>query len=260
MDATYEQKKNLLEFYNTYTLEPLPHLHKELELIYVIQGGAQAIANRNVYDLVPGDIFLTFPYQVHYYLNALPGDYLIICFPASILNALEGIIDSNELQNNLFHVETKSQEADFLMRIKNAGGQYALVERCAYTTLLISKLLPKCTLLPLKQSSGQTIKTILEYCSKHYMENLSLDKLAQQLHLNKYYISHCINKQINMRLNSFINSLRIDAACKLLQETEKKISEVAQAVGFETIRSFNRAFLEIKGITPKEFRQRRNKI
>ena len=256
MAATYEQKNKILEFYDTKKLEPLPHLHKELELIYVVKGGAKAVANSNVYDLHPGDLFLAFPYQVHCYLDALPGEYLVICFSASILPTLEGTVDNNELVNNVFHTEPESPETGFLMQMRYASGRYHVAERCAYTTLVVSKLLLKSTLNPLKQTSSQTTKTILEYCSKHYMENLSLDTLAKQLHLSKYYISHSINKQINMRLSTFINSLRVNAACRLLQDTDKKIADVAQSVGYETIRSFNRAFNEILGMTPKEYRAR----
>ncbi len=113
-----------------------------------------------------------------------------------------------------------------------------------------TRLLPQCSLVPVQNTSNQTIKNILDYCNKHYTERLTLDTLAQALHLNKYYISHALNKHINMRLNTFINSLRTEEACHLLKNTDKKISAISQTVGYDTIRSFNRAFMEIMGMTP----------
>lgn len=254
MAAVYENKKTIFDFFVSNTLHPLPHLHKELELIHVKNGGCRAIANNKEYHLHSGDLFLAFPYQVHYFLDPVPGDYSVHAFPASILVSMDSIINNNELINNVFHIEDDSPEAILLNNIRNTRSSYSIAERCAFITLIMTRLLPRCQLSPLKQSSSQTLKNILEYCSNHYKENISLNTLAEKLHLNKYYISHSINQQLNMRLNTFINSLRVKAACSMLENTDIKIAEIAQTVGYETIRSFNRAFVEIIGTTPKQYR------
>lgn len=257
MSVSYERKQTLVYLEHAHQLSPVPHLHKELELIYVHEGGSRATANRNTCQLRPGDVFLAFPYQVHYYQDSLIGHYSVLAFPSSILLTMENAVNSNELVNKVFHIEPGSPEEEFLFRIFDANGAYSIATRCAYISLLMTKLLPQCELIPLQKTSNQTVKNILEYCNKHYTEHLTLDTLAQNLHLNKYYISHSLNKQINMRLNTFVNSLRTEAACQMLKETDQKVSMIAQAVGYDTIRSFNRAFLEITGMTPKEYRERR---
>ena len=255
MSAKYEQKKVLLDYFHSTILSPLPHLHKELELIYVREGSSRAVVNNKVYELKSGDIFLTFPYQVHYYPESAKGEYYIHAFPVSVLATMSDTIHANELVNNVFHPGSDSLIIDYLNRIICATGPYVAAQRCAYLTLIMAELLPACKLVSLTQSSGMTVRRILEYCSSHYAEDLSLDSLSENLHLNKYYISHSINKQINMRISTFINSLRIEAACRLLQNSNHKISEVAQSVGYDTIRSFNRAFAENIHMTPKEYRE-----
>ena len=255
MSAKYEQKKVLLDYFKSSQLSPLPHLHKELELIYVRNGNSRAIVNNKEYELNSGDLFLTFPYQVHYYPDSKKGEYYVHAFPASILVTMTDIINGNDLISNVIHLENDGFIVEYLNRIKDIDGPYAVAQRCAYLVLLISQLLPQCALTPLEKSSGMTVRKILEYCSSHYTEDLSLDTLSKSLHLNKYYISHCINKQINMRISTFINSLRIEAACKLLQNSNLKISEIAQFVGYDTIRSFNRAFFEIVHTPPKAYRE-----
>ena len=74
MSAQYEQKNKLLDYFRCRRLAPLPHLHKELELIYVRRGASKAVVNNKSYDLTSGDIFLTFPYQVHYYPDSEDGE------------------------------------------------------------------------------------------------------------------------------------------------------------------------------------------
>lgn len=256
LSAVYEQKSAILEFYQPNTLEPLPHLHKELELIYIVEGGCTAFANGKSYYMTSGDIFLSFPYQIHYYQNAQPGKYIVLCFPTSILPTMETDINNNDLRHNTFHAAPGSDLEHFFSSLRCVSTSYAIAERCAYVTLIMSKLLSKCEMSPLQQTASMTVKSILEYCSKHYTENLSLDTIAKSLHLNKYYISHTINHQVNMRLSTFINSLRVNASCKLLKETDKRITDIAQAVGFDTIRSYNRAFLQIVGMTPKQYREK----
>ena len=99
MSATYEQKKVLLDYFRSTILSPLPHLHKELELIYIRNGACRAIVNDRTYELKSGDLFLTFPYQVHYYLDSINGEYYVHAFPASILVTMADKV--NAITNNL---------------------------------------------------------------------------------------------------------------------------------------------------------------
>lgn len=255
MAAQYEQKKSLLDYFRSVKLSPLPHLHKEMELIYVKKGAGKAVVNSREYTLQSGDVFVTFPYQVHYYPDSQPGEYYIHAFPVSVLVTMANVVKNNELLSNLFHPGPDSLVIEYLHRIIASEGPYCTDQRCAYLTLILAELLPHCQLQHLTNTSSMTLRRILEYCSQHYSEYLSLDTLAEQLHLNKYYISHSINEQLNMRISTFINSLRIEAACRLLQNSKQKISDIAQSVGYDTIRSFNRAFSEIVHMTPKEYRE-----
>ena len=70
--------------------------------------------------------------------------------------------------------------------------------------------------------------------------------------MNKYYISHVFNKEIGISLPEYLNTLRIRDAIMLLKEGTMSITDIAFAVGFNTLRSFNRRFLEHTGKTPKQ--------
>ena len=63
-----------------------------------------------------------------------------------------------------------------------------------------------------------------------------------------------MNDQLGMSFNNCINTFRIHKSCDLLSETDKKISEISEEVGFGSIRTFNRAFMEIMNLTPLEYR------
>ena len=53
----------------------------------------------------------------------------------------------------------------------------------------------------------------------------------------------------------FVNRVRINRACQLLMETDRYVTDICYEVGFNNVANFNRRFLEIKGMTPTEFRR-----
>ncbi len=91
---------------------------------------------------------------------------------------------------------------------------------------------------------------------KYYLESdLSLEKLAGYLNISKHYLSQLINEALQLNFFEYINSLRI-AEAKLLLDTNKDLTiiEIAYRVGYNNKVSFNKAFKNIVGITPTEYK------
>jgi YesN/AraC family two-component response regulator len=87
---------------------------------------------------------------------------------------------------------------------------------------------------------------------ENYTEPLTLDTLARDLHLNKYYISHMFQKRMETGFSEFVNYLRIEHACEMLSK-DRSVTEVAYASGFSSIRSFNRIFANKMGMPPTQY-------
>jgi YesN/AraC family two-component response regulator len=100
----------------------------------------------------------------------------------------------------------------------------------------------------------------MNYCNSHSDEDLSLRVLERELHLNKYYISHVMNSKLHIGLNDYVNSLRVSNACKWLVKSNRTITEISDEVGFNTLRTFNRAFVKQTGMTPSEYRRSKKGI
>ena len=82
---------------------------------------------------------------------------------------------------------------------------------------------------------------IISYISNHFQESLTLERIARELHFNKYYISR-------------VNRLRLDYAARLLRETDQSITDIWQEAGFESQKTFNRTFLSCYRMTPSGYR------
>ena len=104
-------------------------------------------------------------------------------------------------------------------------------------------------------SDSGALRAIVSFCTANFAENLSLALLEEKLHLNKYYISHLFSKKLGLRFNDYINSLRISEACRYLLNSDTSITEISELVGFNTQRTFNRAFIKAMGQTPGEYRK-----
>lgn len=95
---------------------------------------------------------------------------------------------------------------------------------------------------------------------KLYQESgLSIAKLANVLSVQEYQLRRLINQELNYRnFNQFLNRYRIEDSCERLVNTEHdrlSIAAIALDVGYASLSSFNKAFKEIKGVTPSTFRQ-----
>ncbi|MDB5490506.1 MAG: bacterial regulatory helix-turn-helix s, AraC family protein [Micavibrio sp.] len=84
--------------------------------------------------------------------------------------------------------------------------------------------------------------------------------LAKEVGVSESVISRVINRHFGKSLPQLLNELRVADAKRLLLETEASIKTVAEEVGFNSIASFNRAFKEIEGHSPGQFRDHKKKI
>jgi YesN/AraC family two-component response regulator len=125
-----------------------------------------------------------------------------------------------------------------------------------YLLAFFGKLLQKTELKDVQSCDYHILGMILNYCITNSDKNLTLGLLESELHISKYYISHVINEKLGEGFNEYINSIRINEACKLLVKSDKSIKEISAEVGFGTVRSFDRAFKAKNGETAREYRRR----
>jgi AraC-like DNA-binding protein len=89
-----------------------------------------------------------------------------------------------------------------------------------------------------------TYEEALKKCVEHYMEPIGLEMMAKELYLNKHYISYIFKERMNVNCKDFVNRLRVEHACNMLTK-DTPITECAYASGFSSVRTFNRAFLNV---------------
>jgi AraC-like DNA-binding protein len=83
----------------------------------------------------------------------------------------------------------------------------------------------------------------------------SAAEMASELGMSESRFSRFFRKATGNTFTDFVNRVRVNRACQLLMDSDRLVTDICYEVGFNNVANFNRRFLEIKGMTPTEFRR-----
>ena len=240
-------------------LSTIPHIHQHVEIVLLRSGRSLATADKKSGMIDAGDLYIAMPNQIHYYndlIRPLDGEILII--PPDICEEYNSIF-------NRYIPETPIMEkavdnpviVDAIEKIKLYKEKENIFKRNelkGYCLILFREILKNMKLEEKKACDYNTVKDIAYYCYNNYMNDISLEKIAISLHISPYYVSHVFSDRLHVSFSEYINSLRIRKACMLLENEDISITELGYKVGYNSIRTFNRWFIQKTGKTPKDYR------
>lgn len=266
MEAMYEIKKE--EFYfrtderngKKVFLECTAHMHYEIEFFILLEGETDVYIDSVEYRMQAGDLCMVFPNQIHQFKTMKDEKYMLVIVSPSLMPELSdtftariprsGVIKADELFEGAAEMVARMGE------ISQSLGEYKSIQLRGLLLTFFGGLMEKMNLTDVKSVSSHALKTVVNYCARNFSRDLSLTILEEELHISKYYISHLFSMKLKVRFNDYINSLRINDACRQLRQTDKTITEISECVGFNTLRTFNRAFVRQIGMSPSEYRRR----
>lgn len=109
-------------------------------------------------------------------------------------------------------------------------------------------------LLPKQDSPKRVIAIVEQYVYEHYMDVLSLDILAEKVYLTPHYLSNIFSQEKGIGLNKYIKNVRMEKAQELLLDTNMKISDICEKVGYSNVSYFCKTFRTEYGMTPEKYR------
>jgi two-component system response regulator YesN len=107
------------------------------------------------------------------------------------------------------------------------------------------------------QLNNQIITEAEAYISKYYADNLTLQLVADHVHITPVWLSKLFKKEKKTPFLEYLTAVRIDKAKLLLNDLQFRIYQVAQEVGYKDSVHFTKIFKKIVGYTPKEYRNMR---
>jgi AraC-like DNA-binding protein len=99
------------------------------------------------------------------------------------------------------------------------------------------------------------ISEVVDYITANYSNQFALIDIAKRVGMSESRFSRYFRRATGNTFTDFVNRLRVNRACQLLMETDQYVSTICYNVGFNNIANFNRRFMELKGMTPSDFRK-----
>lgn len=106
-------------------------------------------------------------------------------------------------------------------------------------------------------SSDSVIDDIIHYIEHNYMNNIKLENIAPLFGYNSSYLGKIFTKKVGEGFNVFIDKVRIKHSKELLVETELKVYEIAEKVGYRNVDYFHTKFKKYVSQSPAEYRKQR---
>ncbi|MDR7307066.1 AraC family transcriptional regulator [Rhodoferax saidenbachensis] len=99
------------------------------------------------------------------------------------------------------------------------------------------------------------INTIVNRITENPSHSQTAAEVAAELAMSESRFSRFFRRATGNTYTDFVNRVRINRACQLLMSSDRYVTNICYDVGFNNVANFNRRFLELKGMTPSEFRK-----
>ena len=104
-------------------------------------------------------------------------------------------------------------------------------------------------------SSDGVMDDIIHYIEHNYMDNIKLETIAPLFGYNSSYLGKIFNKKVGMGFNMFVDQVRISRSKELLTDTDLKVYEISEKVGYRNVDYFHTKFKKYVNQSPAEFRK-----
>ncbi len=226
------------------------HLHSSFELIVVTEGIMEVTVDGTVYTLNQEDAVLVFPNQVHELRTPEHSCHFLCIFSPQLVQAYSKQFTSKVPISNMFHPDfvlierlASIRGADNIMKIKG----------CLYS---ICGCFDENTNYTEKNSRNDGLLSIIcKFVEDNYSAECSLEALSKFTSYHYVYLSKYFKNSTGTSFTDYVNRHRISEACYLLQSSDRTILQTAYDCGFDSLRSFNRNFKNIMGVTPSQYQK-----
>ena len=254
------------------------HYHPEYEIVLILESHGKRFVGSNITDFEPGDLCMIGSYLPHYYKNDsiyyeknpnLKARSVVIHFLEDFCGS--GFLDLPEMENIKILLERSKRGLQFtketvelvapkMKSLYAKQGMDRLIELLSILKILSERddiiYLTTDPILLKNDVDSSRMNAVFEYVMQKYQEDIKLDDVAQLAHMSESAFSRYFKKRTRRTFSQFLSEIRIEHACKLLQNDKLSIAEISFDSGFNNLSNFNRQFKNIKNTTPLAYRSK----
>ncbi len=245
----------------------IAHWHQEIELIYVRSGVLEVQAANHILTARTGDLVVLDSGDIHHgnqKSDNLCLDFLL--FDTAIISRryhcnyfMNPILTQNDMQKDALEGEWERllQLLDHELLEREPFYQDIVKSEIRSFWYKLLRVLPVSapqTIMQNRQAELQLhLQELLTYLEDNSTENITLEDAAGRMGFSPCHFSRLFRQMTGICFTRYLNIIRVSNASRQLLDTDRKLTDIALSCGFNNIRTFNRVFLEITGLTPTEY-------
>lgn len=249
------QPSDLTVIHNTRELYFHSHLHEQIEIIYVLSIGQHININEKRYEIKPGEAAIIFPDTVHHYYRDewRDAESVILIINPSLFGGI--FPNLSEMTTETPIITDIDETAKFAFSQLAVCSSFS--EKLGWSIVIFSKIIDQ---LHLKKNTSAPVEhltqKIIQYIGQNFKQDITLETLAKEFSVSKFYISHIFSDKIKINFRNYLALIRAEYAAGLIRTTNDSITNICACSGFTSQRTFNRTFRQIYNMTPREYKQK----
>lgn len=234
------------------------HVHPDgvYHYIYVLQGGGGICIGRERFDLAPGKMYLTAPDVPHDFFSKEDAPLITVEFKFTIPDK-ELDLQTRDLPPR---VDCRNSALQMLVpgmwremeRKKNRSEEILCAQ--AYEMLCLLQR----TVQEERHGNGaslEELQSVFRFINTHLGSEITLADLAEAAHLEKTYFTKKFKRLTGTTPMEYVRSTRIEKAKDLLEFSDMSITQIAEALGFQSLHHFSNMFLKYTGSSPRKYKR-----
>lgn len=248
-----------------------PHMHPEWEVLCILDQPLSIACGAEQRVLEPGQMVLFTPNEPHEF-HKVEKDCTFLCMqisPACLPVPQRMMVLERYPHTQLSREEMARIRGKMLGTARSyfSGRQFYELN-CMGSAILVLynllKSLPPRSLTPEEAANQEKrnarIKRLIRFVDENYMHKIRLVDFAEQEGCSMSYLSHFIKETTNQTFQEYVNTVRFNAACKLIASGGRRMLDVCMESGFSDYRYFTRAFRQHLGMTPEEYAKQGSRL
>lgn len=256
----YESRNRIFECYVWWHPNYPSHLHKHIEIAYITEGEMDAVVTGISYHLTPGDCLMIYPNQIHSYSSKGEVGLILIIADMDSIGEFRKELTYYDLKSPYFQRNMLGRYGQMVLDILADIGLHKKLRPFQQEKgLLMALLADMYENLPIikrdKPSDLSITQKLLQYINDNITGELTAQKVAKELGISPYYLSHIFSSRLNISFPSYVAHQRMILACNLLKDSTKSVTEISYECGFPNMRTFHRCFQKRYECTPTQWRE-----
>lgn len=275
----FPENRDVFCFLNMPYIVTLAHSHNFFEITYVLKGSCTFLFEGESATLTAGDICIVSPGSSH--SLPLEPDCVALAtvvrrstFDSMFANLLaQKDLLSRFFRNSLYNTRRANY---ILLKTGNDPLVFSTIRQLTYECYQADNYANNCAVNLLNLYLARALRAasnaitmyhyegyserdfdfalVLQYIQQNY-RTVTLSSLADTFHFSETYLSKLVTKNMNQNFTEVLRTLKMNHAMDYLMNTSMKISEISDAVGYDSVDHFSRTFRKVYGMPPLEYRK-----